>query len=396
MDDIKGALKGMTILVVDDNPENINILRQALEMEGYKISVATSGEAVLKIASVTHPDLILMDVMMPGMNGFDTCKHLKANMDTQNIPVMFITAKNEIDDIVKGFAVGGVDYISKPYKHEELFARVSIHLYQTYLDNELKVKNNELFRLIALGNKNIEELRVANEKLAELNDLKNEFIGMASHDMRGALSLIQGFSKILVDERKVLDEASQVEFLEIIQTKSSDLLSLVNDVLNVAVIDSGKLELNKERTPIKEFLQKHIHLSKIKAQKKSIIIHEEFADTPVCFIDKNRMGLVIDNLIDNAIKYSPAGKNIFIGLKNVGNMAEISIKDEGQGIPAWEQTKLFRNFQKLSPRPTAGEPSTGLGLAIAKKMIEAHNGTIGVESESGVGSTFFLNIPLVL
>ncbi len=365
--------EGNQILIVDDTPANIDVLDQFLEKEGYKISVAQSGEAALELITRALPDLILLDVMMPGINGFETCRRLKAKKETQDIPIIFITAKNETADIVKGFSLGGVDYITKPFNQEEVCARIGLHLQLQHLMKALEEKNS---------------------KLTELNDLKNKFLGMASHDLRNPISSIQGFSKILLDHGASLPEETKQEFLQSIHKVSQEMLVLLEDLLNISIIESGKLELRLKPGSLKQLVEERIRMYRILADRKNIKTHLEIEDIPEFRFDPNRMGQVIDNLLSNAIKYSPSGKDIYIWLEQKENRVKFSVRDQGAGISPEDQDKLFKHFQKLKTKPTADEPSHGLGLAIAKKMVEAHKGEIKVDSHSGSGATFSFEIPM--
>jgi two-component system, sensor histidine kinase and response regulator len=361
------------ILIVDDTPANIDVLDQFLEKEGYKISVAPSGEAALDLAARIVPDLILLDVMMPGIDGFETCLRLKADAATREIPIIFITAKNETEDIVKGFSLGGVDYITKPFRQEEVCARIHLHLKMQRLMQALEAKNT---------------------KLSELNDLKNKFLGMASHDLRNPIASIQGFSNILLDHGKTLPEETKIEFLQSIHKVSHDMLILLEDLLDISVIESGKLDLRFQRGSLKQLVEERVRMYQVMADRKNITTHLVIGEVLEFDFDPNRISQVIDNLLTNAIKFSPSGKDIYISLEVKDSRAKFSIRDQGPGISPEDQDKLFKHFQKLKAKPTGNETSHGLGLAIAKKMIEAHNGKISVDSHSESGATFSFEIPM--
>lgn len=363
----------LKVLIVDDTPANIDVLDLFLEKEGYKISVAQSGESALDLAGRISPDLILLDVMMPGIDGFETCLRLKANEKTQDIPIIFITARNEPTDIVKGFSVGGVDYITKPFSQEEVCARINLHLKLKTLMADLEAKNS---------------------KLAQLNDLKNKFLGMASHDLRNPISTIQGFSQIMLDHGDTLAEDEKKEFLQSIHKVSRDMLALLGDLLNISTIESGKLDLQLKPGSLKQLVGERIRMYQVMAERKNIATHMDIEEIPVFSFDAHRISQVIDNLLSNAIKFSPTGKEIFISLGNKNGQAIFSVRDQGPGISSKDQDKLFKHFQKLEARPTADEPSHGLGLAIAKKMVETHAGKITVQSTPGSGATFSFQIPL--
>ena len=189
------------VLIVDDTPTNLSILEEILE-EDYFISVAQSGSQALSITENLMPDLILLDVNMPGIDGFETCRKLKSQENTRDVPVVFITARAEPEDVIQGFGEGGVDYITKPFNHSEVLARVKTHL-----------KVQQLIR----------QLGLKNEQLKELNELKNKFIGMASHDMRNSLGAIKGYSQILNEDKNDLPEETKEQFLGFIFKSSHTL-----------------------------------------------------------------------------------------------------------------------------------------------------------------------------
>ena len=360
------------ILIVDDTPMNLSILEDILEKQ-YLISVAQSGTQALSIIEESLPDLILLDVNMPGIDGFETCRKLKSQENTRHIPVIFITARVEPEDLVQGFKEGGVDYITKPFNYSEVVERVQIHLKIQQLIGQLESKNKQL---------------------EELNELKNKFLGMASHDMRNHLSAIKGYSQILQEDRKELPDETKNQFLYFINKSSENMLRMVNELLDISVIESGKLQLDLQLESFQSLIKHHILIHKFFADKKKIRLQSDLSDIPECQIDAGKIGQVIDNLISNAIKFSESGTTVSVRLEEKEGKLVFSVQDEGPGISDEDQAKLFQHFQKLSARPTAGESSSGLGLAISKKMIQAHKGRLGVTSQLGSGATFWFEIPL--
>jgi signal transduction histidine kinase len=372
MTDLQLHPQETTVLIVDDTPANIDVLSQILEEEGYTISVATNGQAALELAPMSHPDLILLDVMMPGIDGFETCRQLKANEETASIPVIFITAKSETEDVIQGFSLGGVDYISKPFRHEEVCARIRNHLQMQNLLRQLEIQNKELL---------------------ELNKLKNQFLGIAAHDLRGPLTSIKGFSRFLIDDSDKLPKETRLDFTENIHLASKVMLNLIGNLLDVSVIESGALQLDLQLASFKDLILQQARLHQFSAGKKNIALNFELDDIPHCTFDPNRIGQVLDNLISNAIKFSPPGTTVLLQLEQNDDFTVFSIQDEGPGITLEDQEKLFHQFQKLSARPTAGESSHGLGLSIAKIMVEAHHGKLEFFSKVGEGATFRLSLP---
>ena len=234
----------------------------------------------------------------------------------------------------------------------------------------------------------------AERELVELNQLKNKFLGIAAHDLRNPLVSIGGFSELLLEgEIGPLNE-EQKEFLTIIHSAGRNMLALVNDLLDVSVIESGRLTLKIEPGFLKSLVEDRIRINRMPAEAKEIELHAALEDLPEALFDANRVNQVLDNLIGNAVKFSPPGSNIYITLSRTEKGARISVRDEGPGLSPEDQAKLFGEFQRLSAQPTAGEKSTGLGLAIVRKIVEAHGGTVEVESRLGTGSTFGFIIPL--
>ncbi len=233
----------------------------------------------------------------------------------------------------------------------------------------------------------------AERKLKELNQLKNKFLGIAAHDLRNPLTSIGGFSEFLLEDRENLT-GDQVEMISIIREAARNMLSLVNDLLDVSVIESGRLDLQRSRGPVRDVVQERVTICSMSAQKKNISIDTDIRNEPEAAFDHNRIAQVIDNLIGNAIKFSPPDSKITVSLESDGESVMIGVRDQGPGISEEDRKKLFGEFQRLSAQPTGGEKSTGLGLAIVKKIVDAHGGDIWVYSEPGKGSTFSFTIPM--
>jgi len=240
----------------------------------------------------------------------------------------------------------------------------------------------------------ITELEEQRASLQELNELKNKLLGMAAHDLRNPLGAILGFSQILLDERADLSEEDLDECLVNINESSKNLLGLINELLDVSVIESGRVDLKIQAADMRKLIEGRLKINRILAENKNITLHADLVDTGSVLVDPNRISQVIDNLLSNAIKFSPSGKNIHVKSGKKKEFAVVSVQDEGPGISAEDRDKLFKEFQKLSARPTGGEVSTGLGLSIAKKIVDLHEGVIDVKSETGKGSTFWFTVPL--
>ncbi|MBF0276615.1 MAG: response regulator [SAR324 cluster bacterium] len=258
------------------------------------------------------------------------------------------------------------------------------------LRNNLLQANNE-------ANNLTRELQKKNAQLEQLNAVKNQFLGMAAHDLRNPIGIILRYSEFLIDEAKKTLTRDQLDLLNSIKISSNFMLLLLNDLLDIAKIESGKLELKLELTNFVEFVKRNISLNQIIASQKKIKLNfQSYEYLPQLMLDPLKMEQVFNNLISNAIKYSPANTSVLISVFQSGDYVMVSVKDQGPGIPEAEIPNLFKAFQTTSVQSTAGEKSTGLGLMIVNKIILGHQGRIWVESKQGEGSIFFFSLPMVL
>ena len=366
-------LRGRRILVVDDDRLNVRILSNILKSEGYTLADADSGERALEVYESFHPDLVLLDVMMPGMNGFETCRALRQRYGSETAPVIFITAKSESDDVVEGLSAGGVDYLPKPFRAKEALARIRTHLH---------------IRLLS------EQQKSLVDQLSKANAAKNRFLGMAAHDLRNPLASIRGLAEFLRDGVVGPLSPEQLDLIKTIHEASQGMLDLVNELLDVATIESGELKLSLESHNLTELIEKNIYLSNIEAAKKRTkIVFAAPGRAVLLPIDAGKINQVIANLLSNALKYSPAGSTITVELHRGKGTWAFSVKDQGPGIPENERDKLFKDFGRLSVKTTGGEKSTGLGLAICRKIVDAHRGTITAENLPKRGCEFRVTLP---
>ena len=356
------------VLIVDDNPSNIQIVGNHLIQENISIAMAVDGRKAINTAKLKKPDLILLDIMMPEVDGFQVAKELKADPETNHIPIIFLTAKTATEDIIKGFTLGAVDYIVKPFNSSELLVRVHTHL-------ELK-RTRDL-------------VETKNRQLETVNNEKNELLGIAAHDLKNPIYNISMLAKVILDEELEKDEIQ--EFAEDIVKTSERMLELIKNLLDINAIEQGKIVINIEPTDIAEltFVTVDSYFERANAKQIKLEYINELNNIFV-MADRNALLQVLDNLISNAIKYSPFDKNIFISLSNKENKTILSVRDEGPGLDEKDKAKLFGKFARLSPQPTGGEHSTGLGLSIVKRYVESMDATIIVETEIGKGCDFIV------
>jgi two-component system, sensor histidine kinase and response regulator len=359
-------LAGSRVLIVDDDRINVRILQGILQSEGFDIASAGSGEEALERYDAFKPDLVLLDVMMPGMDGFQTCRELRQRHGTGSAPVIFITAKAESEDVVAGFTAGGVDYLPKPFRAKEALARIRTHLH-----------NRKLL-----------------EQLSSANAAKNRFLGMCAHDLRSPLASIRGLAEFLQDPIMGSLSNDQRDLAVTIQSTAQSMLQLVNELLDVATIEAGELRLELQPCELGSLVEKSIYLANLDATRKNtrIELTERTPAAPIA-VDENKIRQVLANLLSNAVKYSPPGSQIRVSFNATADSQSFTVLDQGPGIPEAERDQLFKDFGRLSTKPTGGEKSTGLGLAICRKIVAAHSGTIVAENHPAGGCAFRVTLP---
>lgn len=361
------------VLVVDDMPRNIQVVGNLLREAGYQVAAATSGATALRAMQARPADLVVLDVMMPEMDGYEVCRRLRNDPATSEVPVLFLTAAADTDMLVKGFAEGAVDYVTKPFKSAELLARVRNHL-------DLK-HSRELLKQNA-------------ERLQQLDDEKNEFLGILAHDLKNPLSGIVGFADLLLEEPS-MPVAERSEHISMIRTSADRMMMMVRNLLDANAIERGQLMMDVAVFDLVDVVRYVLESFRARATAKNQSLHFEHPDGPIyAQLDRNLGIQVLDNLLSNAIKYSPPGKNIWLRVRREPGFSHFEVQDEGPGLSESDQRKLFTNFARLAPVVTApGEDSTGLGLAIVKRVVQAMRGRIGAISELGKGSIFWVKFP---
>ena len=371
-----------TILIVDDIPGNVDVLRKTLEVEGYSISMAPSGEVALKIAPKIKPDLILMDVMMPGMDGFETCRKLNEDTVFENTPIIFVTGKAETEDVVDAFKSGGADYITKPFRDEEVLARVGTHLklIQTIKTNECLV--TDLKRAVL----NLESAQ--QESLA-----KSQFLGRMSHELHTPLNAIIGFSELLsMRERDPLNE-EQSESVDEIKKAGKHLLNLVDQVLEINKIDSGELKCVSQKVSLDAIISEAITSMSDLAEGECVSFDNLIDKNRDIFVngDPGKIKQVFLNVLDNAIKYNKEGGEVVLSLtKGDPEKVCVAIRDTGGGIPQDKHEKIFDPLYRLENHVKNCIDGVGVGLTVVKKFMTIMRGRVYVESKLGGGTCFTL------
>ena len=358
-----------TLLVVDDSVTNINILIEALGKD-YTVCVDTDGAAALKSAKETLPDLILLDIMMPGMDGFEVCRQLKGDPSTRDIPIIFLTALDEDEDEASGLALGASDYITKPFNPAILKARVNNHL-------ELRHQKRDLQK--------------SYDKLRELEIQRDNLVHMVVHDMRSPLAVILGN----------LEMAQAASLPERVAACIGDALSctnaimeMVSTLLDINKMEAGQIILNYSAVDISNLVRETISMVAPLQDSRRITLTPP-GEIEALSGDANLIRRILQNLIANAIKFTDKNKGIItLRIEGVAdNKIRVSVVDNGPGIPPEFQAKVFDKFCQVAARKQSQGRSTGIGLTFCKLAVEAHGGRIGLESDEGKGSTFWFELP---
>ncbi|MDY6792744.1 MAG: response regulator [Thermodesulfobacteriota bacterium] len=370
------------ILIVDDEERNIKLLKAYLVTEQYEIAAASNGEDALEMVTDFNPDLILLDVMMPGIDGFEVCKRLKRDDHTLMIPVIMVTALSGKKERIRALEVGVDDFLSKPVNRIELMVRVKSLL-------RIKSYHDQLLN-------SYQELALKNNKLKELESVREGLTHMIVHDLNNPLTAILGNLEIIKFEN--LTEI-QLDGIEKCLNYCADIRQLIQGILDVNKMEKGKLQPQKELVNMTEMLAGLMEqfMSRAKMDQISLAFFNS-EDVPAVRIDPNLIKRVIANLLSNAIRHSPEGEKIEV---TTGFLAEersiiFSVKDNGNGLAAEYHHRVFDKFEQVKLKNSGVKSGTGgLGLAFCKMAVDAHGGKIWVESEgNGDGSTFSFTIPL--
>ena len=373
-----------SILIVDDTSDNLRFLSATLTKEGYEVLTAINGSVALIGARAAVPDLILLDIKMPGMDGYEVCQKLKADAHTQEIPVIFLSILDEAIDKVKAFAVGAVDYITKPFQVEEVLARVKNQLTLRSLQKKLTEQNSQLRHLEA-------ELRLALEKEKELSQLRSEFMSLISHEFRTPLTTILSSDQLLQRYGKRLSDEKQQNHHERIQNAVGYMTQLLDDVLLIGTAEAGKLKFEPTPIDLVAFCRDLVETLQLNTTQHKLLFVSD-SEELYAQMDKKLLGHIFTNLLSNAIKFSPKGGTVQFDLVSSSESVILRIQDNGIGIPAKDLPQLFESFSRASNVDCI--QGTGLGLTIVKKSVDLHRGQIAVESEEGVGTTFTVTLPL--
>ena len=358
--------QGARILVVDDQESNIRVVGSILGELGFAIVAATSGEQALRRVRTKLPDLVLLDVLMPGMDGFEVCRRVREEAGAAEIPIIFLSAADDKALVVRALEGGGVDYVTKPFNPSELISRVRTHL----------------------------ALKAARDSLRQLAEDKDELLGILTHDLKNHLGGMQMTAQLLYDRAAAANDGALKRMSGNILHSTGQMLAFVKQFLANASTDRG-LVFVAETVCLASVASKQVRQYAELAHRKEIKLHFE-APQGSWLVQGDRAALeqVLDNLISNAVKFSPLGKQIWVEVIPGTEEHQCTVRDEGPGFTDADKEQMFRRYRRLSAIPTGGEPSTGLGLSIVKKLVDGMNGRLEVQSAPGKGANFSLHLPV--
>jgi CheY-like chemotaxis protein len=359
------------VLVVDDEPSNVELIVRRLGGNGYETLTASNGHDAIAIATKEQPDLILMDIMMPGLDGWQATRLLKGDPKTANIPVVFVTARDRPEDVAQGFEAGGIMYVNKPVEPVELFARVRNAIYMKRLQDDLRTKNEDLKRL---------------------ESSRQELIGMLGHDIRNLANSVVAFLQLARMGELTPDRPEFAQLLGLSEANIAEVLRMVNALLDVYKMEEGRLEAVAGVNKLADVVKRSFAQLIPEAMAKGISLVERIGDDTAVFVDAGLIVRVLTNLVSNAIKHTPGGGTVTIEAEPASaDSVVVRVTDTGPGIPEADAAHVFDRFYQTDTGRSRG--GTGLGLAFCKLAVELHGGKIGVANGGQPGAIVEFTIP---
>lgn len=357
------------ILVVDDTIENLRLLSSMLGQHGFEVRPVSSGRQALDAAERKPPDLVLLDVNMPEMNGYEVCRRLKELPDVKDVPVIFLTALSDTQNRLHAFEAGGVDYITKPFQVEEVLARVRA---------QVSLRQAQL------------RLKQSYEQLRSMEQLRDDLVHMLVHDMRSPITVLLAHLGFVLADTRSTDTGAAADLENAIKAAKT-VNRMASDLLDVSRLEASKMPLVKETCDLVHIAREvRSALGALDRGRQLEVVTNEPV-TASC--DGVVISRVLENLVHNAIKHTPAGGAIRIGAEPRDDRVRVWVEDAGPGVPAAAREHIFDKFRTLAARSPEGYRSAGLGLAFCKLAVQAHGGTIGVEPGPTRGSVFWFELP---
>ncbi|MBN1828718.1 MAG: response regulator [Deltaproteobacteria bacterium] len=376
------------VLVVDDEASDRELLEALLTELGHDLDMAADGSAALAKLDSSH-DLVLLDVMMAGMDGFEVARRIRNESSVSDIPICMVTVLSGKEERLRAVEAGANDFIAKPIDKTELKLRTATLLKAKEARDTIKRYQAELEAQNCLLQKNYEQLR-------KLGEQKDEFVRIASHDLKNPLACILGFASIIDSQAPpgTVMTAETHGCAARIVSQCLVMQKIIEDFLDFQALEDGQITLTLEAVDLNELVCDVLQRNAGYAAKKRITPHLDLErGSLLVTADKSRLNQVLDNFVSNAIKFSPQGKQVTVGTRKTESGVLVEVRDGGPGFTDEDMKKLFVKYAKLSNMPTGGEKSSGLGLAICKKVIEMQGGKTGARNNPEGGATFWFELP---
>ncbi len=380
-----------TVLVVDDEPHNLEVLEGFLHLEGFNVLTAEDGEAALLSLPAGRPDLVLLDVRMPGLDGFEVCRRIKNNPATAFVPVVIVTALQGTQERVRGAAAGADEFLTKPFDHTELITRVKALLRIKQYHDQVTAANAGLERRVS---ERTAELERALAELRGLDHLKSQFITNVSHELRTPLQHVKGYIDLLAEGAMGNLTPKQAEGLSLTQEAVERLEKVVYDIVDFSTLDEDALIF--EPIYLLDVCRSVINGYTPMANRRKVSITLSMAnDLPLVVADRVAVTRVLQHLLDNAIKFGPANQVVQIQVDKRGERVRLAVRDHGPGLAPAEIDRIFDVFYQVDGSATRKAGGLGVGLALVRKLVQAHGSEVTVKSELGQGSTFAFDLEAV-
>ena len=378
-----GSAPGGSVLVVDDDQRNVRLMESILRGGGYQVIKAYNGEEALRLVESDRPDLLVLDVMMPRMSGFELCQRLKGRYETRLLPVIMVTALNALEDKVQALEYGADDFLTKPINKLELLAKVRSVLRVKALQDEIERRKSEI--------------EAANQQLVRMQGFKESMMQMVVHDLKNPLASIMGNIQLIqMQSIEMMTPARLGELLQRTQESARQLMRMILNILQIGKLEEQKMPLRLEPVPLHAVVQENAdEMTGLSARDGISLENRVSPDLPAPRADRELLSRVIANLLSNAFKHTPSGGRVVVDAERHGDHITLTISDTGEGIPEELQPRIFEKF-------VAGDPESnkrllhdsGLGLTFCRLAVDCHGGRIWLKSKPGEGTTVFVSLGL--
>jgi two-component system sensor histidine kinase ChiS len=386
--------EGARILIVEDDPANVDLLKAQLSDQRYLIESAYDGDEAFKRINQKKPDLILLDIMLPKKSGFEVCKCIKSNSETRQIPVIMVTALKDMESRVKGITVGADDFLTRPVDRSELISRVKSMLRIKKLHDELVKESENAYKTNEQLELQQRIMKSMSAQLMQASHLKYEFIVSMSHALRTPLNVIIGFSEMLQDELVGALNDRQGKYVSNVLEGSRELQKLIANIVDVFKIEAGKMPIEATEFSLRDLVQSVVNKYEKPAREGDISVSVDIEpEVSRIYADPQKLLIVLHNLLSNAFKATPPRGKVAIKAVREGDKVKVCVQDTGVGFPEEDCAKVFQEFYKTSESAGAAAAGSGLGLSISKKLVLLQGGEIWAESKKRIGSKFFFTLP---